>query len=161
MKTMIRLLMIAVLASSFAACKKAEAPVAVKAPVPVPVNDNRQAWIDYLSDVVERNMGGIANQPYVYLLPGESSADFQDQYDRLADKAKSDVSRGIISGNMLAYGSPASAKMADLVVAAFTGVPAGSMKGVKVLFVGKAEDNDRVKAAVTPAGVDYVFVEAK
>jgi hypothetical protein len=135
--------------------------VAVKAPVPVPVNDNRQAWIDYLSDVVERNMGGIANQPYVYLLPGESSADFQDQYDRLAEKAKSDVSRGIISGNMLAYGSPASAKMADLVVAAFTGVPAGSMKGVKVLFVGKAEDNDRVKAAVTPAGVDYVFVEAK
>ncbi|WP_166212277.1 hypothetical protein [Lysobacter telluris] len=161
MKTMIRLLMIAVLASSFAACKKAEAPVAVKAPVPVPVNDNRQAWIDYLSDVVERNMDGIANQPYVYLLPGESSADFQDQYDRLADKAKSDVSRGIISGNMLAYGSPASAKMADLVVAAFTGVPTGSMKGVKVLFVGKAEDNDRVKAAVTPAGVDYVFVEAK
>jgi hypothetical protein len=161
MKTMIRLLMIAVLASSFAACKKTEAPVAVKAPVPVPVNDNRQAWIDYLSDVVERNMGGIANQPYVYLLPGESSADFQDQYDRLAEKAKSDVSRGIISGNMLAYGSPASAKMADLVVAAFTGVPAGSMKGVKVLFVGKAEDNDRVKAAVTPAGVDYVFVEAK
>ena len=161
MKTMIRLLMIAALALSFAACKKAEAPVAVKAPVPVPVNDNRQAWIDYLSDVVERNMGGIANQPYVYLLPGESSADFQDQYDRLAEKAKSDVSRGIISGNMLAYGSPASAKMADLVVAAFTGVPVGSMKGVKVLFVGKAEDSDRVKAGVAASGVDYTFVEAK
>ena len=161
MKTMIRLLMIAALAMSFAACKKAEAPVAVKAPVQVPVNDNRQAWIDYLSDVVERNMGGISNQPYVYLLPGESTADFQDQYARLADKAKSDVSRGIIAGNMLAYGSPASAKMADLVVAAFTGVPAGSMKGVKVLFVGKPEDSERVKAAVSPAGVDYVFVEAK
>jgi hypothetical protein len=47
------------------------------------------------------------------------------------------------------------------VIAAFKDVPAGSMKGVKVLFVGKAADNDRVKAAVAPSGVDYVFVEAK
>jgi hypothetical protein len=162
MKTMTRLLMIACLALPFAACKKHDAPAAaVATPVQVPVNDNRQAWIDYLSDVVQRNMGATQNQPYVYLLPGESTADFKDQYDRLLDKAKSDVGRGIISGNMLAYGSPASDKMADLVTAAFQGVPAGSMKGVKVLFVGKPADSDRVKAAVAPAGVDYLFVEAK
>lgn len=159
---MIRMLMIAALAMSFVACKKQEAPaVAGKAAVQVPVNDNRQAWVDYISDVVQRNMGNVQNSPYVYLLPGESTADFQDQYDRLAAKAKDDLSRGIIAGNMLAYGSPASAKMADLVIAAFKDVPAGSMKGVKVLFIGKAEDNERVKAAVAPAGVDYVFVEAK
>ena len=162
MKTMTRLLMIACLALPFAACKKQEAPAVVAAaPVQVPVNDNRQAWIDYLSDVVKRNMGNTQNQPYVYLLPGESTADFQDQYNRLLDKAKSDVARGIVAGNMLAYGSPASDKMADLIAASFQGVPAGSMKGVKVLFVGKAADSDRVKAAVSPAGVDYVFVEAK
>ena len=162
MKTMTRVLMILCLALPFAGCKKQEAPVAVeKAPVPAPVNENRQAWLDYLSDVVTRNMGGIQNQPYVYMLPGESSAGFQDSYDRLLDKAKGDVSRGIISGNMLAYGSPASAKMADLVIAAFADVPAGSMKGVKVLFIGKPADSERVKAALAPTGVDYVFVEVK
>ena len=162
MKTLTRLLMMLLLALTFVACKKQEAPAATAAaPVPVPVNDNRQAWIDYLSDVVQRNMGSIQNQPYVYLLPGESTADFKDQYDRLASKAKDDVGRGIVAGNMLAYGSPASDKMADLVTAAFKDVPAGSMKGVKVLFVGKAADSDRVKAAVAPSGVDYVFVEAK
>ena len=161
MKTMTRLLMIACLALSFAACKKQAPVAAVAPPVPVPVNDNRQAWIDYLSDVVQRNMGGIQNQPYVYLLPGESTADFQDQYNRLLDKAKGDVSRGIVSGNMLAYGSPASDKMADLIIAAFQGLPPGSLKGVKLLFVGKPADSDRVKAAVAPTGVDYVFVEAK
>ena len=82
--------------------------------------------MSFLSDVVTRNMGGIQNQPYVYMLPGESSASFQDSYDRLLDKAKGDVSRGIISGDVLAYGSPASAKMADLVIApsrAFPSVP--------------------------------------
>jgi hypothetical protein len=108
---------------------------------------------------VPRNLAGIPNQPYVYFLPGESASDFQDQYDRLLEKAQADVGRGIITGNMLAYASPASAKMADMVIAAFDGVPAGSMKGVRVLFIGKAADGERVKAAVSPAGVEYVFVD--
>jgi hypothetical protein len=35
------------------------------------------------------------------------------------------------------------------------------MKGVKVLFIGTPADSERVEAAVEPAGVTYVFVEAK
>jgi hypothetical protein len=160
MKTMTRLLMIACLVLPFMACKKHEAPApAVKAPMSAPKTDDRQAWVDYLNDVVPRHLAGIPNQPYVYLLPGESAPDFQDQYDRMLEKAQSDVARGIITGNMLAYASPASSKMADLVIAAFNGVPADSMKGVRVLFIGKAPDSDRVKAAVSPAGVEYVFVD--
>ena len=159
-KTMTRLLVIACLVLPFAACKKQEAPqAAVKPPMSAPKTDDRQAWVDYLNDVVPRHMAGIPNQPYVYLLPGESAADFQDQYARLLEKAQADVGRGIISGNMLAYASPASAKMADLVIASFDGVPADSMKNVRVLFIGKAADNERVKAAVSPAGVEYVFVD--
>ena len=162
MKTLTRLLMVACLVLPFAACKKAEAPVAeVKAPMSAPTTDDRQAWSDYLQDIVPRHMGGIVNQPYVYLLPGESAPDFQDQYDRLLEKTTQDVGRGIVEGNMLAYGGPASAKVADMIVASFKNVPPGTMKGVRVLFIGKAADNERVKAAVTPAGVDYVFVEAK
>lgn len=160
MKTMTRLILIACLVLPFAACKKAEEPKAdVKPAMSAPATDDRQAWVDYLNDVVPRNMAGIANQPYVYLLPGESAADFQDQYDRLLEKAQGDVARGIISGNLLAYASPASAKMADLVVMAFDGVPAGSMKGVRVLFIGNAADGERVRAALAPSGVDFVLVD--
>ena len=108
-----------------------------------------------------RNMGEITNQPYVYLLPGESDGDFAGNYERLAEKAHLDVARGIISGNMLAYASPASAKMADIVIASFKDVPPETMTGVRVVFIGDAADNERVKAAVSPAGVTYVFVEAK
>jgi hypothetical protein len=160
MKTVTRLLMIACLVLPFMACKKHEAPKAVEKPaMSAPKTDDRQAWVDYLNDVVPRHMAGIPNQPYVYLLPGESAPDFQDQYDRMLEKAQGDVARGIIAGNMLAYASPASAKMGDLVIAAFDGVPADSMKGVRVLFIGKAADSERVKAAVAPAGVEYVFVD--
>lgn len=163
MKTMTRVMaiaLVALVALPLAACKKEEAPKAVEAPpMSAPTTEDRQAWVDYLNDVVPRNMAGITNQPYVYFLPGESAPDFQDQYDRLLEKAQMDVGRGIITGNMLAYASPASARMADLVVASFEGVPADSMQGVRVLFIGQPADSDRVKAAVEPAGVNYVFVD--
>lgn len=161
MNTMTRLMLIACLVLPLlAACKKEEAVQAeVKAPMSAPTTDDRQAWVDYLNDVVPRNMVGISNQPYVYLLPGVSATDFEEQYGRLLEKAQSDVARGIISGNLLAYASPASDRMADMVVAAFTGVPADSMKGVRVLFIGAAADSERVKAAVSPTGVEYVFVD--
>ena len=48
-----------------------------------------------------------------------------------------------------------------MVVAAFDGVKPGKLKGVKLLFIGKPEDSDRVEAAVAPSGVNYVFVETK
>ena len=157
-----RFMLIACLALPFAACKKEEAPKAVvQAPMSAPATDDRQAWLNYLQDVVGRNMDGIQNQPFVYMVPSESLPDFADQYERLLEKARMDVARGIISGNLLAYGGHSSTKVGDLVVESFKTVEPNSMKGVKVLFIGKAADNERVKAAVTPAGVDYVFVEAK
>jgi hypothetical protein len=162
MKLSHRVLLIACLALPFAACTKEEAPVeTVKAPLTAPTTDDRQAWMAYLSDVVNRNMDGIQNQPFVYMVPSEALPDFADQYDRLLEKAKMDVARGIIAGNLLAYGGHSSAKVADLVTESFKDVEPNSMKGVKVLFIGQAADNARVQAAVTPAGVDYKFVEAK
>ncbi|MFT3898241.1 MAG: hypothetical protein QM719_11215 [Thermomonas sp.] len=163
MKTLFRLMLIACLVLPFAACKKAEAPKAEKPTVAMPTDPaDKAGWQAYMGDIVMRNMEGVSNpNPYAYLLPAESAADFQDQYDSLLDKAKSDVARGIIAGNMLAYGGPSSGKTADMIVAAFEKVQPGTMKGVKVLFIGSAADNARVKAAVEPAGVTYVFVEAK
>lgn len=158
----LQVLLVACFVLPLAACNKEEAPKAVeKAPVPAPTTDDIVEWRAYVSDVVRRNMGAIANQPYVYLLPGESDGDFEGNYERLAEKAHTDVARGIIRGNMLAYASPASAKMADIVIAAFKDVPPDTMEGVRVVFIGDAADGERVKAAVSPAGVTYVFVEAK
>jgi hypothetical protein len=126
-----------------------------------PTTDDAAQWRLYVSDVVTRNMEGIQNQPYVYLLPGESTEDFDGLYERMLDKARMDVARGIIKGNMLAYASPSSAKMADIVVESFSTVTPETMQGVKVLFIGAPADEARVRAAVAPAGVDFVFVEAK
>jgi hypothetical protein len=157
-----QLMLVALLVLPFAACKKEEAPAPVaKAPMTAPTTDDPAQWREYVSDVVTRNMEGIQNQPYVYLLPAESTPDFDGLYERMLEKAQTDVARGIIKGNMLAYASPSSAKMADIVVASFAGVPPDTMQGVRVLFIGAPADEARVRAAVEPAGVDFVFIEAK
>src|SRR3546814_4153682 len=68
----LQVLLVACFVLPLAACNKEEAPKAVeKAPVPVPTTDDIVEWRAYVSDVVRRNMGAIANQPYVYLLRSE------------------------------------------------------------------------------------------
>lgn len=166
MNTTTRLLLIALLSMPLlAACKKEEAPaedaVAVKAPLTRPATNDDAEWGTYLSDVVTRNMGDITRSPYLYYLPGSDSPGFEGARLRLQEEVEIAMQRGIVEGNLVAFGSPESTMMADIVVGAFAKVDPGSMNGVELLFIGDAADNERVKAAVEPAGVNYKFVEAK
>ncbi|MGQ4661389.1 hypothetical protein [Lysobacter sp. F6437] len=166
MNTTTRLLMIALLSMPLlAACQKEEAPAedttAVAAPLTRPATNDDAEWGAYLSDVVTRNMGEITRSPYLYYLPGSDSAGFEGARARLQEEVEIAMQRGIVEGNLIAFGSPESAMMADIIVSAFAKVDPGSMDGVRVLFIGDAADNERVEAAVAPAGVAYQFIEAK
>jgi hypothetical protein len=145
----------------FAGCKQAEAPVQAAAPLTAPAGTDDTAWKNYLQDVIKHHMDGVTDRVSPYYLPAQGGADFQGKYDRQLQGVQEVVGRGVLPGNMLAFGSPDSGKMADLVVAAFKDSGAGSMKSVIVLFIGKAADSDRVKAAVATSGATYRFVEAK
>lgn len=157
-----RLLLIACLALPFAGCKKEEAVVDTGPQVlSAPAKDDDAGWRGYLQAVALQNMGTVTSSPFLYYLPPESDPEFEAKYERQVESATAALARGIVGNNMLAFGSSASTKMADLIVAAFTDVTPDTMKGVRVLFIGDAADNERVQAVVAPTGVDYVFVEAK
>jgi len=161
MKITTRLLLLACLALPLLSACKEEAPAKVEvAALTAPKTADENEWNAYLTDVVKRNADGATNM-YAYTLPVDSSADFQGYYDRQLEKAQLDVARGGMEGTLLAFGSPTSAKSADLAIASFANAEAGTMKGVKVLFVGDAADSERVKAAVAATGATYQFVEAK
>ena len=146
------------------------AAAAAKAPLPplvAPTTTADKEWVPYLQQVVSRNMAGVTDRVSPYYLPANSAvpgaddADGRSKYDRQLENVNTVISRTVLPGNMLAFGSPDSAKMADLIVAAFTGGQADAMKGSQVLFIGKAEDKARVQAAVEAVGAKYIFVEAK
>ena len=163
MKNTMRVMLAASLVLGFTACKKEEAAPAAEAQqaLVAPAKDDDAGWRKYLQAVAVQNMGNITNNPFLYYLVPESDPDFNDKYGRQVEAATTTISRGVSPGNMLAFGSSASAKMADMIEAAFKGVQADSMKNVRVVFIGDAADNARVQTIVQPTGADYIFVEAK
>lgn len=163
MKTTHRLLLIAALTLPFvAACQKEEeAPAkAEAAPLTAPTTKDDAAWTAYLTDVIKRNADGAVSV-YGYTLPAADSEDFQGSYDRQLGEAQTAMMRGGVEGTLLAFGSPDSEKSADLAVASLAKAAPDSLKGVRVLFIGKPADSARVEEAVKPTGATYKFVEAK
>ena len=153
--------------SLLAGCeKKEEAPVAPAALV-APTDGDDMAWKEYLGKVVGQNQEGVTDRVFPYYLPmnsdtlTEADKDGRTQYARQLENVNTVVLRTVLPGNMLAFGSPDSTKMADLIVAAFTGAEPDALKGSQVLFIGSPADRDRVKAAVEAAGAKFVFVESK
>ena len=163
MNNTMRAMLIASFALAFTACKKEEAAPVVEAQqaLVAPAADDDAGWKKYLQAVAVQNMGNITASPFLYYLPPESDPEFAAKYDRQVESATTAIGRGIQPGNMLAFGSSASAKMADMIQAVFKDVSPDSMKGVRVVFIGDAADNARVQTIVKPTGADYIFVEAK
>lgn len=146
-----------------AACTKQEAAApAVAAPLHAPASQTDDTgWKAYFQDAIGHHDDGVTDRSNAYYLPAPGGADYDGKYNRQLSGVQDVVARGVLPGNMLAFMSPDSTRMADLIVAAFKDSSAGSMKGVIILFVGKSADNERVKAAVTVSGATFRFVEAK
>ena len=143
-----------------AAAPQAEAKPQVAA---VPTNpSDKTAWKQYLVSVVTANMQGVkTNHPYMYFVPaGDDDATKSDRQNQL-DNVKNVVARGVLPGNMMAFGGPDSKTTADLIVASFADAQAGSFKDVVVLFIGAPGDLDAVKQALASSGAEVRFVEAK
>lgn len=174
MKNTIRLAGFALVAAlSLSACgpseedkrKAAEAAAAAEAakPIPMPTDaTNKSAWQAYLGKIVMNNMQGVkTNHPYLYLVPSGDGQDQQDARKNQLDNVTTAVQRGVLPGNMMAFGGPDSKLTADLVGEAFKSAQDGSFKGVVVLFVGATADQDRVKDSLSKSGAEFRFVEMK
>ncbi|HEY1588324.1 MAG TPA: hypothetical protein VGG00_01225 [Rhodanobacter sp.] len=129
-----------------------------QAPKPTDPTDSK-GWNNYLGQIVQKNMQGMtANQPYAYMVTAGTTDDAKAQNDRQLQSVQDTVARGVLPGNLLAFGGPVSATTADLVVAAFKDAKPGSFKDVIILFIGDKADEQRVTDALKPTGATIRFV---
>ncbi len=146
--------------------KPAESTAAAEqkpAVIPMPANaTDKAAWKQYLVSVVTANMQGVkTTHPYMYFVPaGDDDAAKADRQNQL-DNVSTTVQRGVLPGNMMAFGGPNSALTAQLIVDAFKDAAPGSFKEVVILFIGAPGDFEAVKTAVAASGAEARFVEAK
>ena len=157
------LLILAFVVTPFAlvACDKNKDSTAADAPaaaaietVPMPTDSNdTKAWQKYLAAVVMKNMEGVkTNRPYMYYIPaGSDDKAVTDRANQL-ENVQGVVGRGVLPGNMMAFGGPDSVATADFVVQSFSVAAANSFKDVVVLVVSKPEDKARISEAVAPSG---------
>ncbi len=107
----------------------------------------------------QKNMQGMtANQPYAYMVTPGTTDEAKAQNERQLQSVQDTVARGVLPGNLLAFGGPSSATTADLVVAAFKDAKPGSFKDVIILFIGDKADEQRVTDALKPTGATIRFV---
>jgi hypothetical protein len=153
---------------SLSACDQAKTPqqaVAEQKPevfaMPTDPAD-KAGWKKYLVSVVTANMQGVkSNHPYMYFVPGgddeASVADRNNQFENVHNT----VLRGVLPGNMMAFGGPYSKMTSDLIINAFKDAQPGSFKDVVVLFIGATAEGAAVKLALDPTGADVRFAQAK
>jgi len=142
----------------------AKKPAAAVVVLTAPKTADDKEWKPYLQQVIAQHMDGVTDRVFPYYLPADSTAvqsDGRSQFDRQSENVTAVISRTVLPGNMLAFGSPDSAKMADLILSSFSGAKPDALRGSQVLFVGKPEDSSRVQAPVEASGAKYIFVEAK
>lgn len=133
------------------------------APV-APATDDDTAWKAYLGQVIAQNMDGITERTFNYYLPaGVDPAEPEGPYARMKTEISNTLLRTVLPGNMLTFSSPNSTLMADLVVAAFgtEGVQDIALRGSRVLFIGEAKDEARVREAALAVGAEFRFVEVR
>ncbi|WP_395683549.1 hypothetical protein [Dokdonella sp.] len=153
---------------SLSACNQAPTPqqvVAEQKPevVPMPTDPaDKAGWKKYLVSVVTANMQGVKSaHPYMYFVPGGEDeaavADRNNQYENVHNT----VLRGVLPGNMMAFGGPDSKMTSELIINAFKDAQPGSFKDVVVLFIGATAEGAAVKLALDPTGADVRFAQAK
>jgi hypothetical protein len=153
---------------SLSACNQAPAPqqAAVEQKpevVPMPTDPaDKAAWKKYLVSVVTANMQGVkSNRPYMYFVPGgEDETAVNDRANQF-ENVHNTVLRGVLPGNMMAFGGPDSKMTSELIINAFKDAQPGSFKDVVVLFIGATAEGAAVKLALDPTGADVRFAQAK
>lgn len=138
--------------------EQAAAPVAV---VAKPATSDPQEWKAYLTSIVKKHMDRRYKRPYMYFIPPAGGDEEQRQYDAQLENVQNAVGRGILAGSMLAFGGPDSGRTAQVIIDSFALAGPKSLKGVRVVFMGDAVDDVRVREAVAPSEAEYIFEEAK
>lgn len=157
------------------ACGKKESEEGAKPAAPVvlavPTTDDSTAWKQYLQSVVTKPeyQEVVTDRIIPYFLPvnsktadnDPSNPEVSSPYSRQLEVVQPAIARTVTKGQLLVFGSPDSKTMADFVVEAFTGATPTAVKDSSILFIGKSEDAERVKAVVEAAGGNFLFEEVQ
>ena len=143
---------------TLAGCEEPPPPVDPTKSVPASPSDS-VAWKKYVS-TISKNYVPADQSSRIFATFVEFGQD-EEKSARTVENIKNFIGRGIAEGTTILFASPDSKLMADIIEKAFAEPQPNLLKSIRVIFIGQAEEKDRVDAAITPWGATLVFHEAK
>lgn len=141
------------------ACQEAPPPPDPAANAPANPADTL-AWKNYVSAVVKKIVPADQSKRIFATFLEHAASD--ELKTRTLENVKNFIGRGIAEGTLILFASPDSEQMAAFIEQAFAEPPKPDMlKGISVIFIGKAAEQERVAAALAPWGATLIFHEAK
>lgn len=114
--------------------------------------DDVNAWRAFIGESIQRVTHNPNVHPYSYVVPRGDDADSMDRRKGEAGAIRSLLGRTAVPGNMIALTGPDSAKVSEVIVAAFKDLTPSTARGLTVLYVGTTKDGLAAKATVAAAG---------
>ena len=143
--------------STLTACQK-EAPVVAEVTAPTSAADTA-GWKKYLTVLIKTYLPKDKNSR-AYTIFADANQD-AEKTARQVESTRNFLLRGVAEGTMLVLVSPDSAVIATVVEQSFAEPQTDKLKGSKVLYIGNSTELERIRAAVTPWGPEFVFHELK
>lgn len=133
------------------ACGQQEAAPATDT-VTAPTDNDKLAWTKYVTAAIKPHyQKGVTQRVWNYLILPE------DDSTRKLEVLQQSVENGLQPGQLFVYAGPDSAKVADLIVQGFANAKPDTLGKSDLLFIGKKADEARVRAAVEPSGMRFLF----
>lgn len=118
-----------------------------------------QGWHQFLTSVVQNNLGDIANSPFVYFVPSAVDPADATALAQVQADLNDVVAATVLPENMVAIGGPSSRTTAMVLETAFRRAAPNSFKGVVILFIGNEADRVAVARTIRSSGATFRFAQ--
>jgi hypothetical protein len=121
----------------------------------------RMAWSRFLSCVTRQNAQGMtASRFYLFYIPGGSDEQAVAARQRQESNLEDIISRGVLPGNLIAFGGPDAGATTQVVSRAFSEAPSKyPLTNVTVVVIDRKADESQLGNLIKPRGATFRLVD--
>lgn len=125
---------------------------------PAPTADET-TWGNYLAEQGKLHGKDVGMRPYIYVIPAGDSVAADARRQNEADSVIHSIGPILMPGGMLIIGGPEAKQTSNFIVGVSKQLKADALKGIVVLVVSEAVEQDAVKSALKVSGATVRFVQ--
>lgn len=125
---------------------------------PTPTADET-TWGNYLAEQGKLHGKDVGMRPYIYVIPAGDSVAAEARRQNETDSVVHSIGPILMPGGMLILGGPEAKQTSNFIVGVSKQLKTDALKGIVVLVVSEADEQDAVNSALKASGANMRFVQ--